>query len=138
MVAFLLDTNVISELVKPAPDTRVVKFLARENDLWLSVITLHELSYGIARLAAQDRGHRLATWLGALKVRFGSRILPVDEAIAEAAGLGRGRAASRGRTVTPLDALIAATAQVQSLTLATRNVRDFEALGVAALNPWNA
>ncbi len=138
VASFLLDTNVVSELVKPVPDTRVLKFLAREGDLWLSVITLHELTYGIARLGERVRVERLAAWLGSLKARFASRILPVDQIIAEAAGSGRGRAASQGRTVTPLDALIAATAQIRSLTLATRNVRDFEALDVPTIDPWSA
>jgi predicted nucleic acid-binding protein len=138
VASFLLDTNVVSELVKPAPDAGVLKFLAREGDLWLSVITLHELAFGIARLGESGRVQRLTTWLGSLRTRFGSRILPVDQMIAEAAGSGRGRAASQGRVVAPLDALIAATAQMRSLTLATRNIRDFEALDVPVIDPWSA
>lgn len=73
VASFLLDTNVVSELVKPVPDTRVLKFLAREGDLWLSVITLHELTYGISRLGERVRVERLAAWLGSLKARFASR-----------------------------------------------------------------
>jgi toxin FitB len=136
VAAFLLDTNVVSELIKPAPDPRVLKFLAHEGDLWLSVITLHELSYGVSRVVEPERRRRLAAWLGSLKLRFGSRILAIDETTAELAGRDRGHAASQGRIVAPLDALIAATAQLRSLTLATRNTRDFEALDVATVDPW--
>ena len=70
-------------------------------------------------------------------MRFRSRLIGIDRAIAELAGRARGRAMNHGRTVHPLDALIAASAQSRSMTLASRNVRDFNALGVVAFNPWN-
>jgi predicted nucleic acid-binding protein len=136
LTSFLIDTNILSEVIRPAPDRRVVNFLARESDLWLSVITLHELTYGAARVTDVARRERLATWIESVKGRFRGRLIPVDEAIAGLAGQTRGHAATRGRTVDPLDALIAATAQTRSKTLATRNVRDFVALEVVTLNPW--
>lgn len=137
MTAFLLDTNVISELVRKAPDQRVLRFLSREVDLWLSVVTLHELSYGAARISDANRRERLAVWIASVKFRFQGRLVVVDEAIAELAGRGRALAAAKGHTVTPLDALIAATAQMATMTLATRNVRDFTALDVAVFDPWS-
>lgn len=136
MTKFLIDTNVISELVRPAPDSHVLKFFARESDLWLSVITLHELSFGAARIADSSRRDCLTAWIESVRARFRGRLVAVDEAIAESAGRARGRAASQGRTLAPLDALIAATAQGRSLTLATRNLRDFAALNVVAIDPW--
>ena len=138
MTAYLVDTNVVSELVKPEPDGCVLKFLSRESDLWLSVVTLHELAYGVARIAEAGRRHRIAAWLESVKTKFTGRLIIVDEPIAEAAGRARGHAASQGRTVAPLDALIGATAQVRSMTVATRNVRDFEPLDVPVLDPWRS
>jgi predicted nucleic acid-binding protein len=136
--AFLIDTNVISELVKPAPDPRVLAFLARERDLWLSVLSLHELSYGAARLSDSDRRRRLNAWLDSIRLRFKGRWIGVDEDIAAQAGRARAEAAAMGRSVTPMDSMIAATASSRSLTLATRNLRDFEAVAVATFDPWSA
>jgi toxin FitB len=138
VTAFLLDTNVVSEIVRPAPDPSVLKFLARENDLWLSVITLHELNFGAARIADVGRRHRLTEWIESLKARFRGRLIVIDQVIAELAGRARAHAMAQGRTVDPLDALIAASARSRSMTLATRNMRDFVALDVVAFNPWNS
>jgi predicted nucleic acid-binding protein len=136
--AFLIDTNVVSELVRPAPDPRVLAFLERERDLWLSVLSLHELSYGAARLSDPARRRRLAAWLDSIQLRFKGRWIGVDEGIASQAGRARAEAAAMGRSVTPMDSLIAATASSRSLTLATRNLRDFEAIAVATFDPWSA
>jgi toxin FitB len=137
MTAYLIDTNVISELTKPTPDVRVLKFLAREGDLWLSVVTLHELSYGVMRIAESGRRNRIAAWTESVKARFRGRLIFVDQAIAEAAGRARGHAALEGRAVAPLDALIGATAWTRSMILATRNVRHFEALDISIFDPWS-
>jgi predicted nucleic acid-binding protein len=136
VTAFLLDTNVVSELVRPAPDREVLKFLATEDDLWLSVITLHELAYGAGRVRESARRSRLAAWIETVKSRFSDRVIAVDAATAEQAGRARAGAAAAGRALDPLDALIAATARMRTLTLATRNVRDFEAVDVAVVDPW--
>ena len=136
MTAFLVDTNVLSELVRPSPDREVLKFLAVETDLWLSVVTLHELAYGAERVKDLARRHRLAAWIETIKVRFKERLIAIDAPIAENAGRARAKAAAEGRVVDPLDALIAATAQTRSLTLATRNVRDFEAFDIIVTDPW--
>jgi predicted nucleic acid-binding protein len=136
--AFLIDTNVVSELVRPAPDARVLAFLARERDLWLSVVSLHELSYGAARLSDSNRRRRITAWLDSIRLQFKGRWIGVDEEIATQAGRARAEAAAIGRSVTPMDSIIAATASSRSLTLATRNLRDFEAVAVATFDPWSA
>jgi predicted nucleic acid-binding protein len=136
MTAFLLDTNVLSEIIKPKPSRNVEAFLEREGDLWLSVVTLHEFAYGVALAADAARQLKLQTWIESVKNKFGDRILDVTPAIAETAGRLRGFSQSQGRVLAPLDALIAATAAVHASVLATRNVRDFEHLGVELLNPW--
>jgi len=137
MTAFLLDTNVLSEVVKPKPSAEVELFMAREGDLWLSVIALHEFAYGLARVTDAIRRLKLQTWVESIKIQFGDRILPVDATIAETAGRFRAYCASRGRALEPLDALIAATATVHAKVLATRNIRDFETLGLDLRNPWD-
>lgn len=113
-----------------------MKFLAVETDLWLSVVTLHELAYGAERAKDLARRHRVAAWIETIKARFKERLIAIDATIAEQAGHARAYAAAQGRVVDPLDALIAATAQMRSLTLATRNVRDFEAFDIAVVDPW--
>lgn len=138
MSAFLIDTNVVSELVRPTPDARVLAFLARERDLWLSVVSLHELSYGAARLSDSNRRRRITAWLDSIRLQFKGRWIGVDEEIANQAGRARAEAAAVGRSVTPMDSIIAATASSRSLTLATRNLRDFEAVAVATFDPWSA
>jgi len=75
-------------------------------------------------------------WLEAIKESFVDRVLPVDETIAETAGRVRGACESIGRTITPFDLLIGATALIQALTLATRNTLDFEPLNLDLVNPW--
>jgi toxin FitB len=136
LTAFLLDTNVISEIVRPAPEPRVLKFLARESDLWLSVVSLHELSWGAARIGQNGRRRRLSAWIDSIKARFRGRLISIAETIAEIAGRAGGQAALEGRAVAPLDALIAATAVSRSMVLATRNGRDFERLDVSPYDPW--
>ena len=135
----LLDTNVVSEWVKPRPDSAVVTWLAEadEDRTYLSVVTLSELRYGVERLPAGERRTCLDMWLGdELPHRFEGRLLTIDAEIGDIWGrlVARGRAA--GRVIGPMDALIAATALRHDLTLVTRNVADFETVGIALLNPW--
>jgi predicted nucleic acid-binding protein len=111
-------------------------FLARPEEMWLSVVSLHELAFGLTRLAEVQRRVRLEAWLDSVKESFLDRLIPVDGKIAETAGRIRGASALIGRVVDPLDSIIAATAIIRSLTLATRNTRDFEHLNVELLNPW--
>ena len=138
-MTFLLDTNVVSEWKKPAPDAGVIAWLANadEDRTFLSVVTLAELRYGIDRLPDGKRRSLLDHWLTHdLPTRFESRILPVDPAVADAWGIVLARRAATGRPISAMDAFMAATAQVHKLTLVTRNVSDFEASVASIVNPW--
>jgi predicted nucleic acid-binding protein len=137
MTAFLLDTNVISELVRPAPKPSVTRFLNEAGDLWLSVVTLHEFAYGLARVTEARRRLKLEAFIASMKNQFDGRILDVDAGVSEMAGNLRAYATSQGRILDPLDALIAATAVNHGLTLVTRNVKDFDCLELTPLNPWD-
>ncbi|WP_139738809.1 type II toxin-antitoxin system VapC family toxin, partial [Actinomyces wuliandei] len=120
----------------PEADARVRAWVAarRPSDLFLSAITVLEIEVGIARLGRRDRAQaaRLQTWLDEeLLDVFTGRILPVDILVA--------RRAARLHVPDPRperDVLIAATAAVHGLTVATRNIKDFEPLGVAVVSPW--
>lgn len=136
---FLLDTNVISEWVKPRPDRGVTTWLAQtdEDRIFMSVITLAELRDGIERLPKGARRNRLDTWLcDELPVRFEERVLTIDAATADECGRVMARGQASGRPVGAMDAFIAATAQRHDLTLVTRNVSDFASLTVRLLDPW--
>lgn len=131
---FLLDTNVISELPRPRPSRRVLQFFAEHRDLAISVVTIDEISYGIAR-AAPARRTKLAAWLEAL-LGTGIRVHEVTPAIARASGELRAARDRAGQRVAQADMLIAATALVHGLTLVTRNVADFDACGIVLLDPF--
>ena len=138
MSGFLLDTNVVSELTKEAPDSRVVAFLAAQDDLWLPTIVLHELEFGLNLLPPGRRRNRIRAALSALIREYGDRVLPLDRPEAEQAAALRARARRAGRVLHLADALIAGTAVAHTLAVATRNVADFEGLGVTVINPWEA
>jgi toxin FitB len=109
---------------------------ADEDSLFLSVITLAELRFGVERLAAGERRTRLDVWIREELVgRFEGRILAVDEAVAEMWGQILSSSESQGRRMNLMDCFLAATAQVHSLTAVTRNQQDCAAFG-RALNPW--
>ena len=136
---YLLDTNVVSEWVKLHPNANVVAWLAAadEEEVFLSVCTLAELRFGIALMPPGRRRERLDVWLrGDLQARFEGRIIPIDPAIADAWGVVNARGRKSGRSLDVMDGLIAATAEVYSLTVVTRDARDFEAIGTPLLNPW--
>jgi hypothetical protein len=136
---WLIDTNVISEWVKPRPDPRVVQWLdeVEEDRVFLSVVSLTEIRFGIERLEPGRRRARLDRWLREdLPERFEGRIAPVDEAVADACGLLLARARKAGRGLGAMDALIAATCLAGDLVLATRNLADFEELGVELFAPF--
>ena len=136
---FLLDTNVLSEPMKARPNAGVLSWLAQvdEDSVFLSVVTITELRYGIERLATGKRRDRLEGWLRKdLTSRFGERILPVDLEIADACGRLVARSETVGRPIEARDAFIAATAEVRGLTLVTRNASDFEATVKDIVTPW--
>lgn len=136
---FLLDTNVVSEPLKPLPNPNVTRWLhsADEDQLFISVVTLTELRYGIDRLAIGSRRKRLEEWLeNELPLRFEGRTLIVDSKIADTCGRLVVRSESLGRPIEPRDAYIAATAEVHNLTLVTRDVTAFQPTLKSVLNPW--
>ena len=138
-MSFLLDTNVVSEWMKPHPNPGVVAWLADvdEDRTFLSVITLTELRYGIERMAGGNRRRRLDEWLtDELPLRFEGRILSINRAVADACGKVVARGEAGGRRMEAMDAFIAATAEVHRLTLVTRNASDFEFVAKNVLNPW--
>lgn len=136
---FLLDTNVISEPMRQRPNEGVIAWLAGVNEdrVFLSVVTITELRYGIERLATGRRRGRLDGWLRKeLTPRFAGRILPIDLEVADACGRLVAHSESLGRPIEPRDAFIAATAEVHRLALVTRNASDFEATVKNIVTPW--
>jgi toxin FitB len=136
MPSYLLDTNVLSELVRPQPAPAVVSFVSETTGLWLSAVVLHELAFGAASVVDSSRRLRLEAWHSAVKYRYKGRIIGIDETIAEMAWRLRGYVSTLGRTLGPLDALLAATALTRSHVLATRNIRDFAYLDMKLYDPW--
>lgn len=135
---FLLDTNAISEWQKPRPNSGVIAWMdsADEDQLFLSVVTLAELRYGVQRMATGSRHRRYEQWLEhELPARFEGRILAVDQGIADTWGRIVAQCASAGKSISAIDGFLAATAQVHDLTLVTRNVRHFTVLK-AVFDPW--
>jgi hypothetical protein len=136
---YLLDTNVVSEWVKPRPNPNVIRWLADadEDSVYLSVITFAEIGQGIAEMGPGRRRDALKSWLEKdLYLRFERRILPVDFAIATTWAALRARRRRTGLTLNPMDAFFAATAEVHSLTLVTRNTKHFDKTGISTFNPW--
>ena len=130
---WLIDTNIVSEWVKPRPDAAVVRWLEQvdEDRVFLSVVSLAEIRFGIERLVAGARRTRLDLWLREeLPSRFEGRIVPIDERVADACGRLLARARRAGRGLGAMDALIAATCEARDLVLATRHRTDFEELGI--------
>jgi hypothetical protein len=138
-MSFLLDTNAVSEWMKPRPNSGVIEWMetVEEDRVFLSAITVAELRYGVDRLPAGRRRTQLDRWLGDdLRRRFESRILPIDLSVADEGGRIMARREAAGRRIEAADALLAATAIVNRLTLVTRNVTDFETSLGAIHNPW--
>lgn len=137
-MSFLIDTNVISEVRKGARcDANVAAWYAaiEDDDLYLSVLVLGEIRRGIERARAGEpaKARALEQWLSVVSRSFGNRILPVDQRVAEEWGRMRAK-----RSAPVIDALLAATARVYDLTLATRNTADVAGLGAEVVNPFEA
>ncbi len=110
MKAYLLDTNVISEIMTTEPNQRVIDFLAQIKESYLSVITLHELHYGLQLLPEGQWRNTIANKLQSLLTHYNDYIIPVNQAIALQAAVLRADAKQEGRIVHLADALIASTA----------------------------
>ena len=136
MNGFLLDTNVMSEIVTPEPDPRVVVFLTDQSELWLSTIVLHEIEFGPNLLPHGNRRTSLAIAFATFAQEYIDRILPVNRREPEQAAALRAQARGTGQMLHLADALIAGTAKTHDLFVATRNAKDFERFDVAVANPW--
>ncbi|HEY9790615.1 MAG TPA: type II toxin-antitoxin system VapC family toxin [Candidatus Obscuribacterales bacterium] len=139
MNGFLLDTNVLSELVRPKPEPKVENWLSATDEqlLHISVLTLGEIRKGIATLAQNKRRSELESWLEVgLKARFAERLLMIDAETADRWGFLAARARSQGVALAVIDGLLAATAQQHNLTIVTRNTADFAVGEAQLLNPW--
>jgi toxin FitB len=139
MTGFLLDTNCISELVRLKPEPRVMAWFeaVEETLLYLSVLTLGEIRKGVAALPQGKRRSRLETWLAVeLQARFSGRILSIDAAVADRWGVLAANAKSKGKPLSVIDGLLAATAIHHNLTIVSRNAGDFTNAQVPVVNPW--
>ena len=136
-MTILLDTNVISETTRQAPDTNVLRFLLDLDHAFVSVLTIHELQFGICRLPLGQRRTDLTISVDRFLTTCDDAVIDLDRALARRAGELRADAQAKGRVLHLADALIAATALEHGLQLATRNVGDFTGLALAIVNPWD-
>lgn len=132
-MSYLVDTNVLSELVRPRPDPGVERWVRGQDRLFVSAVTVEEIGYGLAW-----RPHpKVQAWMSSFLERS-CEILSVDLAVARHAGQLRGQLRAAGHTRTQADMLIAATAALRGMTVVTRNGGDFAGCGVAVLDPFVA
>jgi len=136
---YLLDTCVISELMRQIPSSKVIEWITsgNENDYYLSVLTLGEVHKGIEKLAESKRKEELHNWVeNELKERFDKRIIEINLNVAATWGKLLGIAEKKGKPMPAVDALIAATGKVYHMTVVTRNTSDIKESGVQLFNPW--
>lgn len=135
-MSFLLDTNFLSEVMKPSPSLQIAGWIraSDQENLYVSAITFSELRRGVELLTPGKRRSQLDDWISLrLGDWFGERILSIDREIAEQFGRLSAHSKRHGWNLDAIDGIIAATAQVHSLTLATLNRKHFEKLGVKLL-----
>jgi predicted nucleic acid-binding protein len=139
-VSYLLDTNVLSETIRPKPDQRVIEWLdsVQTESLHVSVLSLGEIRTGVEGMeVGPAKRERLRLWLEqALSGWFESRLLPVDAAVADRWGRLEAQTRAEGRPLPAIDSLLAATALQHNLRLVTRNTKDFRVPGLEVLDPW--
>ncbi len=137
-MSYLLDTNAISEAGKTRPNAGLSAWLASQDrdELWISVLTIGELRYGMLVLPAGLRRDTLYAWITQIELAYASRTLGVDTGVATAWAEVAARHRAALRTISATDELIAATAIVHDLTVVTRNTRDFQFSGCRMTSPW--
>ena len=137
---YILDTCVISELIKPIPSSSVVSWVNshQEENLYLTSITIGEIQRGIFKLNKSKKKTNLQNWLeNELIVRFDRRILGFGLLESKRWGEIQAQAERKGTKMPILDGLIASIALVQNMGIATRNIEDMQVSGATLLNPWN-
>jgi hypothetical protein len=134
-----LDTNVVSETLRQAPDVGVIAWLVvHDAEIALPTVTIAEIAYGIAKIRPDERAGRLTAGLDRWRARFRDRIFGFTEDAALAYGEIMGKAARQGRGLSVPDGMIAAITIVHGGRLATRNLADFAVTGIALVSPWEA
>lgn len=136
---YLLDTCIISELIKSKPNISVVQWLNSidEQNIYLSVLTIGEIQKGIEKLPASKRKEKLQIWLNTdLQQRFNGRIIDINNEIALCWGKIQGKAEQTGKKMSVIDSLIASTSIIFNCTVVTRNTKDIENSGCDFINPW--
>jgi predicted nucleic acid-binding protein len=138
-VTVILDTNIVSALRQKERNSEVSAAISRydQRDLYISVLTVGELNFGIELMAKGRKRTALAIWLAEIELAFGERILDVTLPVSRLWGELVADAQRKGHRINPPDSLIAATALHHGLAVMTRNVRDFVAAGVTVIDPWN-
>ena len=138
-MSFLLDTCAISELRKKSPNEGFIRWIANQEEyhLYLSVLTIGEITKGIKKLNNVSKQDHLQQWVEQKLVsRFQHRLLPINIEICERWGTLLGEAEQVGVKIPAIDALIASTAYVHNLKIVTRNANDFEKCKIGIVNPW--
>ena len=136
---YLLDTCVISEVIKRKPSSNVIKWIKQEEEsnFFISVLTIGELHKGIEKLDKSKRKEELHNWVeNDLKERFCNRIIDIDMQVAMIWGKIQGMTERVGKPMPAIDSLIAATGITHHLTVVTRNTSDMKESGAVLLNPW--
>ena len=135
---YLLDTCVLSEFVKPAPSESVQAWVAqrKETELFVSALSLAELTRGIAKLPPSKRKSELSAWMSQLEASLGSRVLPFTSSTSGYWGEMCAATEAKGKPLASFDSLIAATAIEHGLALVTRNEKDFATAPLVVINPW--
>jgi predicted nucleic acid-binding protein len=137
----ILDTNVLSALMLRVPDSRIVGWLDGQprTSLWTTAITNYEIRSGLEILPIGRRREQLeAAFMQVIEVTIDHRVLPFDAASADTAGMIAARQRQRGRPVEIRDVQIAGIVAARKATLATRNIRHFEGIGLTLVDPWSA
>lgn len=134
----LLDTCVLSEVQKPKPNKKVIDTInsISNSDIFLSAVTIGEVTKGISLLKASKRKNELQKWLQAIEKKYSHRILNIDIETARIWGELTAKAQQVGKVVSAMDGMIAATGLRHGLHIVTRNVSDFEVTGAMLINPW--
>lgn len=134
----VVDTNVWSETLRRSPEPRVIHWVREHSrSIYMPVVTVHELKYGVKRLPQGQRRDELARAIAAMLSNMGSRILGYGASKAEAHAVLRATAERAGRTLSAEDGQILGIAAAHGASVATRNTADFRALGIDLIDPWS-